>query len=291
MGTPYSTYIFYLYANISFNKIRLSKNLNTFSLRPHCGEAGPVHHLATSFLLSDSINHGINLEKSPSLLYLYYLKQIGLSISLSSNNYLFKEFSKNPFKDFFEMGMNVTISTDDPLQFHFTNFPLLEEYSLATQFFKLTECDQFEIARNSCLQSGFINNEREKLLGKNIAFDGMASSDMNFDGISNCRKRFRFDLLYQEFFLKKALEEDSEFKRYGKVYFIFLVDSNEYKETIFSNQIIKISKKKNIKILEEFKFGDKYEFHCKVKKGIYIVLKDGRKFLVKENFGHKVFCK
>ena len=30
-------------------------------------------------------------------------------------------------------GLNISISTDDPLQFHFTKEPLMEEYSIAAQ--------------------------------------------------------------------------------------------------------------------------------------------------------------
>ena len=37
--------------------------MNLFTLRPHCGEAGPVHHLVTSFLLSQNISHGLLLRK------------------------------------------------------------------------------------------------------------------------------------------------------------------------------------------------------------------------------------
>lgn len=37
----------------------------------HSGEAGDIDHLATAFLLSDGISHGINLRKAPVLQYLY----------------------------------------------------------------------------------------------------------------------------------------------------------------------------------------------------------------------------
>ena len=37
--------------------------MNIFSLRPHCGEAGPAHHLATSFMLAQNISHGLLLRK------------------------------------------------------------------------------------------------------------------------------------------------------------------------------------------------------------------------------------
>ena len=39
------------------------RSLNTFSLRPHCGEAGPAHHLVTTFMLAQNISHGLLLRK------------------------------------------------------------------------------------------------------------------------------------------------------------------------------------------------------------------------------------
>jgi hypothetical protein len=43
---------------------------------PPAGEAGDIDHLVSSFLLSENIAHGINLRKSPSLQYLYYIAQV-----------------------------------------------------------------------------------------------------------------------------------------------------------------------------------------------------------------------
>ena len=37
-----------------------------------------------------------------------------------SNNALFLAYERNPVIDFFKAGLNVSLSTDDPLQFHFT---------------------------------------------------------------------------------------------------------------------------------------------------------------------------
>jgi len=45
-----------------------------------------------------------------------------------SNNALFLEYDEQPFDRFFKRGLNVSLSTDDPLQFHMTKEPLLEEY-------------------------------------------------------------------------------------------------------------------------------------------------------------------
>lgn len=115
-----------------WSRIFLIFGPDTFVLRPHCGEAGDPDHLASAFLTSHSISHGILLRKVPALQYLFYLKQIGLAMSPLSNNSLFLTYERNPFPDFFNAGLNVSISTDDPLQFHFTKEPLLEEYSVAT---------------------------------------------------------------------------------------------------------------------------------------------------------------
>ena len=55
---------------------------DTFWLRPHAGEAGDTDHLTSAFLTSHSISHGILLRKVPALQYLFYLKQIGVRLSL-----------------------------------------------------------------------------------------------------------------------------------------------------------------------------------------------------------------
>ena len=39
------------------------RGLHTFQLRPHCGEAGPAHHLITTFMLAENISHGLMLRK------------------------------------------------------------------------------------------------------------------------------------------------------------------------------------------------------------------------------------
>jgi len=39
------------------------RGFNTFVLRPHCGEAGPVHHLVSGFMVAENISHGLLLRK------------------------------------------------------------------------------------------------------------------------------------------------------------------------------------------------------------------------------------
>lgn len=129
--------------------------MNTFVLRPHCGEAGPVQHLVCGFLMAENISHGLLLRKVPVLQYLYYLAQIGIAMSPLSNNSLFLNYHRNPLPEYLARGLIVSLSTDDPLQFHFTKEPLMEEYSIAAQVWKLSSCDMSELARNSVTMSGF----------------------------------------------------------------------------------------------------------------------------------------
>ena len=108
-----------------------------------------------------------------------FFHQIGLAMSPLSNNSLFLDYHRNPLPMFFLRGLNVSLSTDDPLQIHLTKEPLVEEYSIAAsvrslslslshvykktvltvriplQVWKLSSCDLCEIARNSVYQSGF----------------------------------------------------------------------------------------------------------------------------------------
>lgn len=75
---PYAYYIYYMYANMTvLNHFRSERGMNTFVLRPHCGEAGPVQHLVCGYLMAENISHGLLLRKVPVLQYLYYLAQIG----------------------------------------------------------------------------------------------------------------------------------------------------------------------------------------------------------------------
>ena len=84
-GNPnYAYQLYFFWANIFvLNRVRESMGLNVFLFRPHCGESGDVMHLVTGYLLSNGIAHGINLQRSLSLQYLYYIDKIGLHFSPS----------------------------------------------------------------------------------------------------------------------------------------------------------------------------------------------------------------
>lgn len=190
--------LYFLWANLQpLNRLRHALGLNTFAFRPHAGETGDPMHLAATYMLCDSINHGILLDAQVSLQYLYYLDQVGMSISPLSNNFLFRKIAENPFPKFFRRGLNVTISTDDPLLFHMSDDALLEEYSVARATFDLSMTDLMEIARNSVLQCGFEEDFKEKWLGKNYK-KGQTFCDENITHVPLIRAKFRAEHLALE---------------------------------------------------------------------------------------------
>ena len=187
--------LYFLWANLEvLNNLRKSRGLNTIAFRPHAGETGNPLNLACTYLLSESIAHGINLDQQVSLQYLYYLDQVGLSLSPLSNNFLFRKIGNSPFLKFFRRGLNVTLSTDDPLLFHMSDDPLLEEYSVARATFDLSMTDMMEIARNSVLQSGFEEEFKEKYLGKDFR-KGVTFCDEQRTHVPLIRAKYRAEHL------------------------------------------------------------------------------------------------
>ncbi|XP_046897222.1 AMP deaminase 3 isoform X2 [Hypomesus transpacificus] len=208
---PYSYYIFHMYANIMvLNNLRKERGLSTFQFRPHCGEAGSITHLVSAFLTSDNISHGLNLKKSPVLQYLYYLAQVPIAMSPLSNNSLFLEYSKNPLREFLHKGLCVSLSTDDPMQFHYTKEALMEEYAIAAQLWKLSTCDVCEIARNSVLQSGLSHQEKKHFLGASYLKDGPEGNDIRRTNVAQIRMAYRHETLCNELsFLVDAVKSEA----------------------------------------------------------------------------------
>ncbi|EDV19618.1 uncharacterized protein TRIADDRAFT_51147 [Trichoplax adhaerens] len=196
---PYSYYCFYMFANITaLNNLRKQRGLNCFMFRPHCGEAGSVEHLMAAFILAQNISHGLLLRKVPALQYLYYLAQVGIAMSPLSNNSLFLNYHRNPLPSYHARGLIVSISSDDPLQFHFTKEPLMEEYSIAAQVWKLNPCDMCELARNSVWMSGFEHNLKKHWLGENYLKEGIESNSISCTNVPGIRVAYRHETLEEE---------------------------------------------------------------------------------------------
>ncbi|ELP90521.1 AMP deaminase, putative [Entamoeba invadens IP1] len=196
----YFIYMYYLYVNITtLNLYRMSRGMSTFDFRPHSGETGHYSHLAATFLVAKSMSHGIKLVDSPSLNYLYFLTQIGLSLSPMANHLKSCSYKNNPFDNFFVEGLNVTLSTDKPLYYHRTQDALLEEYAMAQQTYKYEDADMVEMCDNSIKQSGFSVLNKLKML--QLSKGGRFSSK---------RTLFRERILNTEFQILDALQHENK---------------------------------------------------------------------------------
>ena len=188
----YGYWMYYMYANICvLNQLRAARGMSTFAYRPHCGEAGEIGNTFACYLVAQHINHGLMLRKNSSIHYLYYLTQIGIAMSPLSNNKLFLDLSKNPFPKYFKQGLNVSLSTDDPLMLHYTKDALVEEYSVAAQVWKLSSIDQCEVARNSVMQSGWEDYLKRHYLGSDYC-------DIRETNVPPIRLRYRQEVLEEE---------------------------------------------------------------------------------------------
>ena len=97
------------------------------------------------------------------------------------------------------MGLNVSLSTDDPLQLHFTKDALLEEYSVARQVYDLSNADVCELARNSVLQSGFEHPFKDFFLGEMYYKMSTANNDITMTNVPDIRLVYRNETLQEEF--------------------------------------------------------------------------------------------
>jgi AMP deaminase len=112
-----------------------------------------------------------------------------------SNNRLFLDYMANPCPTYHARGLNVSLSTDDPLMLHMTKEPLVEEYCIAAQVWKFTATDLCELARNSVLQSDFEERFKRHFLGEAYM---RGENDIRLTNVPDLRVRFRNAVLAGE---------------------------------------------------------------------------------------------
>jgi AMP deaminase len=145
--------------------------------------------------------HGVKLVKHPVLVYLFYMCQIGMALCPLSNDKLFLKLRDSPVGRFQRLGMNFSLNTDDPLQFHNSLDPLLEEYLISSKAFDLSVHDMCEVAFNSVKMSTFDHETKVRWLGEHYdEQDGYGQFYTNPDKTNICviRSDFRNNNLTRE---------------------------------------------------------------------------------------------
>ena len=135
---------------------------NGLHLTVHAGQsvADPESIAAAVNLLhAERIGHGLTAIQDPQLVELLAERQVAVEICLSSNlrTGCCARIEDHPLKRYFDAGVLVTLSTDDPEMFGTT---LNREYQLAQEAFGFTDAQLAQLARNSFAASFLPDKQR-----------------------------------------------------------------------------------------------------------------------------------
>jgi adenosine deaminase len=130
----------------------------------HAGEFAPASGMveAMKYLPIRRIGHGVNSIYSPETMAMVKDKDITLELCPSSNIFLglFKDMSHHPFPKFYEAGIKVSISSDDP---PFMSTTLGLEYQRVQKSYNYSDETMNDITRMT-LKSAFVDEQTRKEL-------------------------------------------------------------------------------------------------------------------------------
>jgi len=135
-----------------------------YKLVAHAGEEGPAEYVWEAVELLDvkRIDHGVRSIDDPKLIDFLVEKQIPLTVCPLSNIKLcvFEDMSHHNIKQLLDLGVCVTINSDDPAYFG----GYMNENFYATQVgLNLSKADLYKISRNA-IQAAFLKDDRKQAL-------------------------------------------------------------------------------------------------------------------------------
>ena len=138
-------------------------------LTAHAGETtGPESIWGALNIGAERIGHGLAAAQDAELLEVMAQKQVPVELCVSSNlrTGVSPDLKEHPIKKFFEHGLMITLSTDDPAMFQTS---LNREYEIAQQEFGFSEDHLRELARNS-FEASFLPVEKKLRFLQQIDF-------------------------------------------------------------------------------------------------------------------------
>jgi adenosine deaminase/aminodeoxyfutalosine deaminase len=144
---------------------------NGLRLTAHAGETtGPESVWGALNIGAERIGHGLSAANDPELMEVMAQKQVPLETCITSNlrTGACKEMQEHPVKKFFDEGLMITLSTDDPAMFQTS---LNKEFEIAQQEFGFTDEHLRELARNS-IEASFLPVEKKLRFMQQIDFLG-----------------------------------------------------------------------------------------------------------------------
>jgi len=140
-------------------------------LTAHAGETtGPESVWGAINIGAERIGHGLSAANDPELMEVMAQKQVPVEMCITSNlrTGACKELQEHPVRKFFDEGLMITLSTDDPAMFQTS---LNKEFEIAQQEFNFTEDHMRELARNS-IEASFLPVEKKLRFMQQIDFLG-----------------------------------------------------------------------------------------------------------------------
>ena len=130
----------------------------------HAGEEGPADYVweAINLLGVKRIDHGVHSIDDPKLIDYLVENQIALTVCPLSNIKLgvFEDMSHHNIKQLLDLGVRVTINSDDPAYF---GGYMNENFYVTQAALGLSKQDLYQISRNA-IHASFLGEARKKLL-------------------------------------------------------------------------------------------------------------------------------
>jgi adenosine deaminase len=128
----------------------------------HAGEEGPAHYIseALDILQVRRIDHGVRCEEDPDLVTRLVRERVPLTVCPLSNVKLqvFDRIESHNLKRLLELGLCVTVNSDDPAYF---GGYVLENYLAVQQALDLSKADMALLARNS-IEASFLSASEQR---------------------------------------------------------------------------------------------------------------------------------
>jgi adenosine deaminase len=141
--------------------------LNSLMTTAHAGEAAGSESIwsAVKDLKIDRIGHGTRAYEDEYLLEYLNEKQLHIEMCPLSNlrTKVVHAIEDHPVKKYFDMGLNISVNTDDPKMFNNT---LYEEYSSLVENFGFTESDIKKLISNAIKSSWCGSDKKIEMLKK-----------------------------------------------------------------------------------------------------------------------------
>ena len=131
----------------------------------HAGEEGPPEYIwqALEQLKVSRIDHGVRSVEDTQLVYKLVVEQIPLTVCPLSNVKLrvFSSMEKHNLKHMLDLGLCVTVNSDDPAYF---GGYIVDNFVAVQGALNLTRDDIYHLARNSFQASFLSQGEKQRLL-------------------------------------------------------------------------------------------------------------------------------